>query len=742
MRTIAFFFLTFLIPPITIAGSLDANASNFIPKKANQQLDQISLQLSVQNLNLNNLNVAVETLSELTKKAESCIDEAKDKLDGLDLMLNQGSDKPNTNPTTNTKSADFVYLSNEQKKWADKQAQCRLFIIRAKEAMSAYKTAITALKQEETMERGIPIWKLIKQIIVLPSGTALADFSSISIPPMFQSFFAWGILILTTLLVATILIFHGLKSRFAHRYLRAEKIHFGYVTLVACSLMAIVLFAYLMLYSDAVATANPLLAPAEPTLIYLLGILIILLIFRLKKIKSLFAWYKLNIVFFKHLALWLLSIYQVKRIITAFIAPLKVNPLMVQLGQECYLLFLIGMQIYFIYRFCQAHLSIHFIRAHQRFIRHTGTLILILFASLEIMGYHILATRLTYSGLISIAILFFMVLAIHGLNKLYLLLKTHQPTRKIIMKQFGYQHDDAFTEFLVLKTTTQISIVIVGILFMVGHWEFTTNYMLDLSGQLLNGIHIANFTLYPTRILSGIIVFCLLYLLFRAIATTISRHQQFEDDEEETQVAIASILTYIGFGLAVIAGLLVAGFDFTALAIVAGALSVGIGLGLQSIVNNFVSGIILLIEKPIKPGDRINIDGTEGCVKKISVRSTLVLTPAREDIIIPNSDLITKKVINYTYHDRYLSIRCEVKISQNNDIELVQKLLLQVANEHEDVVKNSRNKPSVLLSSFDDKTLVFQLWCLIKDAHNKSTIQSELNYAIHRLFKQQQIQFS
>lgn len=107
----------------------------------------------------------------------------------------------------------------------------------------------------------------------------------------------------------------------------------------------------------------------------------------------------------------------------------------------------------------------------------------------------------------------------------------------------------------------------------------------------------------------------------RAISTSISRHQQFEN-EEETQVAIASILTYVGFSIAVISGLLVAGFNFTGLAIIAGALSVGIGLGLQSIVNNFVSGIILLIEKPIRPGDRINIDGVEGFVKNQSQINT------------------------------------------------------------------------------------------------------------------------
>ncbi len=130
-------------------------------------------------------------------------------------------------------------------------------------------------------------------------------------------------------------------------------------------------------------------------------------------------------------------------------------------------------------------------------------------------------------------------------------------------------------------------------------------------------------------------LFCILYLFFKAISTSISRHQQF-GQEEETQVAIASILNYIGFAIALITSFLVAGVDFTGLAIIAGALSVGIGLGLQSIVNNFVSGLILLIEKPIRPGDRISVDNVEGFVKKDTSPFTHIISTAREDHL-PNS---------------------------------------------------------------------------------------------------------
>ncbi len=252
---------------------------------------------------------------------------------------------------------------------------------------------------------------------------------------------------------------------------------------------------------------------------------------------------------------------------------------------------------------------------------------------------------------------------------------------------------------------------------------------------VVDGIPVSNMTIYPIRILSGLILFCLLYLLFRAVATMAYRQALDDESEEDKQVAMASLLTYTGAGIAIFVGLLVAGFDFTGLAIVAGALSVGIGLGLQSVVNNFVSGLILLIEKPIKPGDRINIDGIEGFVKKIRVRSTHIISLYREDIIIPNSDLITHRLTNYMFSDKLGRFSCEVGVAYDSDAEQVRELLLQLAYEHKDVVKTGAFKPIVYFKTLDDTRLVFQLWCLIQNVNNKAIVQSDINFAIYQTFR-------
>ena len=346
--------------------------------------------------------------------------------------------------------------------------------------------------------------------------------------------------------------------------------------------------------------------------------------------------------------------------------------------------------------------------------------------------------RLVYSSIIIIASVFTASLIVQALEKIYTSTFS-DPLHSKLRYIFGYKENQTMSEFFMLKLAFQTVVIAYSIYFIGENMGFVSYYVTKFYEPLMSGLTIGEFTIYPARIILGSIVFSLLFLLSRSISTFITRSYQF-NDEEDTQVAVASILNYIGFALAIIAALLVAGFNFTGLAIVAGALSVGIGLGLQSIVNNFVSGLILLIEKPLKPGDRINVDGVEGTVKKIRVRSTQIITPAREDIIVPNSDLVTRRVTNYVYTDKYLSIFCQVPVGYNSDVKLVSELLLQAAYQHEEVIKTGRNKPNVLLKSFGDYGINFQLWCLIRDANKKSNIQSDLNFTILNLFREHQIE--
>lgn len=203
--------------------------------------------------------------------------------------------------------------------------------------------------------------------------------------------------------------------------------------------------------------------------------------------------------------------------------------------------------------------------------------------------------------------------------------------------------------------------------------------------------------------------------------------------ETGARQAVGSIIRYmvIAIGFAII--LQTAGIDLTALNVLAGAVGIGIGFGLQNIVNNFISGLIILFERPIKVGDRIEVDNIEGDVVHISGRSTEVVTNDNISIIVPNSKFITENVINWSHLDRKVRFRIPVTVAYGSDVQLVDRLLLEVAAENPHVLKEPA--PGVRLMAFGDNGLCFELrvWSTSL-IHRRGLLTSSLNLAIYRQF--------
>ncbi|MFA9474849.1 MAG: DUF3772 domain-containing protein [Filomicrobium sp.] len=202
--------------------------------------------------------------------------------------------------------------------------------------------------------------------------------------------------------------------------------------------------------------------------------------------------------------------------------------------------------------------------------------------------------------------------------------------------------------------------------------------------------------------------------------------------------SIRTGIGYLGFGVAALAGLSYAGLDITNLALVAGALSVGIGFGLQSIVNNFVSGLILLVERPINVGDWIRIAGTQGHVRKISVRSTEIETFERASVIIPNSELISGTVTNLTLRNALGRITIPIGVSYASDPDLVQRLLLEATEESSSVSRHPA--PFVVFEGFGDSSLDFSLRVYVSDVSSSLATQTELCKMILSKFRQSGIE--
>jgi len=202
--------------------------------------------------------------------------------------------------------------------------------------------------------------------------------------------------------------------------------------------------------------------------------------------------------------------------------------------------------------------------------------------------------------------------------------------------------------------------------------------------------------------------------------------------------AAGSIFQYIVvfFGLLIIVQ--TAGIDLTTLNVVAGALGVGLGFGLQNVASNFISGLIILFERPIKLGDRIEIGNIEGDVVEIRARSTTVITNDNIAIIVPNSKFISENVVNWSYNDKTVRFSIPVDVAYGVNVRQVENLLLKVAADNTDVLREP--EPAVRFMSFGESSLVFELrvWSSTL-LQRKGKLTSDLNFAIYETFAQHNI---
>ncbi len=204
------------------------------------------------------------------------------------------------------------------------------------------------------------------------------------------------------------------------------------------------------------------------------------------------------------------------------------------------------------------------------------------------------------------------------------------------------------------------------------------------------------------------------------------------------QEALATATGYVFLLLGGLIALDLVGLDLSTLAIIAGALSIGIGFGLQNIANNFISGLILLAERPVKVGDRIEVEGVQGEVTRISARSTIVRTNDNIDIIVPNSQLVSEQVINWSQSDRRIRFNIPVGVAYGTDVQLAMKLMEEAGSEIDEVLK--KPAPAARFLEFGDSALELDLrvWT-VKRLHTRARLVSDINCAIYRKFTENDI---
>ena len=290
-----------------------------------------------------------------------------------------------------------------------------------------------------------------------------------------------------------------------------------------------------------------------------------------------------------------------------------------------------------------------------------------------------------------------------------------------------------------LNVTINPVFIILALFGILTLWGVSTDILLQSMRKLFFGFKIGGIEISLVQIILGIAVFfaslTVVKMMRSKLLDNILSHLDIDDGIKHS---LASGFGFVGFVISIVLAITIMGGDLSNIALVAGALSVGIGFGLQNIVNNFMSGLILLFERPVKVGDWVKINGEEGKIKQINIRSTEIETFTKSSVIIPNATLLSTSVTNLTHGNNWMRFTVAVGVAYGSDTEKVKKILLDCAMENKKVLK--KPEPYVLFQNFGTSSLDFELRGYSSNIWDGWIIPSELRFEINRRFIEEGIE--
>jgi small-conductance mechanosensitive channel len=347
-----------------------------------------------------------------------------------------------------------------------------------------------------------------------------------------------------------------------------------------------------------------------------------------------------------------------------------------------------------------------------------------------LLGYATLAAQL-HNALYTTCLLIAVALLLHRLfgDLLEEAAAPDTPSGTWVRHRFGLPADSAMRgQHLVMLLIDMVLLLLLAVLIPAA-WGVDTDAIVSGAGHLIRGVQIGGVTISLGNIGTAIAAFVVCIVLARVIRSVVrDRVLPTLDAPLPLRQSIDAGLNYLGVIIAILIGVGALGIDFTNLAIVLGALSVGIGLGLQNIANNVISGVFLLVERPIKAGDWVSVSGHEGFVRRINIRATEIETFQRTHVLVPNSIFLQNPVVNRTYSDTSSRIEIKLTVGLGTDVATVETLLREAALGHPRVLRVPA--PIVRFIQITPSGLDFELFVFVARLEDRLVVSNDLNKAI------------
>jgi small-conductance mechanosensitive channel len=368
-------------------------------------------------------------------------------------------------------------------------------------------------------------------------------------------------------------------------------------------------------------------------------------------------------------------------------------------------------------------------------LRSAGWLLAIGIAAALVTGFIGLAAFLAGRFLTALGLIGALYIVLTFIDALFTeVLTASTPRGRAIAHFFGLKPRSIDLLGTLISAAIRVLLVLVVLMPLLGPWGIFAADFFGVVKDATFGFRIGDLTISLTTILIAFAILVVGILATRAVQGWLNTHFLPRTAlDPSLQNSVSTIFGYVGVIAAISLALAQLGVDFQKITLVAGALSIGIGFGLQSVVSNFVSGLILLAERPIRVGDIINVKGEEGRVRRIHVRATEIETGDRASVIIPNSELITQVVKNRTHTDTFARVSVPLAVAYDSDVAKVRDILMEIAKAHPHVMETPA--PTVFLTGFGDSAINFELGWVVRNIGDGAGIKSDICFSILERFR-------